>query len=234
MVDSSRLAGAVVLAGSAPGPAMGGVPARVPTPGLARFPGARVRGRMATFAGGVPVVRSSVGVHAVRDGRILAVAFDVDDWGRLPSYWALPALATYLAEVLDRPLVSLPAVGCLRVDDIPGSAEQQLLHRDKPDGRQRRWIRAVARQAGRSGARVVVAIPARALRDGRFVGLEEVWPRAVAALGDGVGRRLRAGVSRALPPRRGGARARRGARRGVRAARRRGGGAAHGRGDRAG
>jgi peptidoglycan/xylan/chitin deacetylase (PgdA/CDA1 family) len=186
LVDAGRLAGAVVLAGSAPGPAADGVPARVATPGLARFPGARVRGRMATFADGAAVVRSSVGVHAVRDGRVLAVAFDAEDWGRLPSYWALPAIASHLAEVLDRPLVSLPAVGCLRVDDVPGSAEQQLLRRDKPDSRQRRWIRALARQAERSGARVVVGVPARALRDGRFVGLDEVWPRAVAALRDAV------------------------------------------------
>src|SRR4051812_4042860 len=72
LVEAGRLAGAVVLAGSAPGPPAAGVPARVATPGLARFPRARGRGRMATFAGGVAGGRSSIGVAALRDGRGLA------------------------------------------------------------------------------------------------------------------------------------------------------------------
>ena len=46
-----------------------------------------------------------------------------------PSYrgsWAIPPLASFLPEVLGRPLVTLPPVGCVRLDDAPGTAYHQV------------------------------------------------------------------------------------------------------------
>ena len=62
---AGRLAGAVILApGSAP--ATGALPARRVHDGHARFGGARADAAFTLFAGGDAVVRSTLGIHAVR------------------------------------------------------------------------------------------------------------------------------------------------------------------------
>ena len=97
-------------------------------------------------------------------------------------------MAGFLIERLGRPLVALPAIGCLRLDDFPGTAELQLLGAAKPDARQRRRAYAIVRRLARARARLIVAVAGRALRDGGEVPLDDVWPSAVAALAEGVRR----------------------------------------------
>jgi hypothetical protein len=185
LVTAGRLAGAVLFA-SGTGPAARPVPARRSVAGVARFGRVRTTGTYTVFAGGDAVVRSSLGIHAVRDGRLLMLGADAALWGRMDAFWALEAMAGFLIERLERPLVALPAVGCLRLDDFPGTAELQLRGAAKPDGRQRRRANAMIGRFTRARARLIVAIPGRALRDGVEVPLDEVWPGAVAALTAGV------------------------------------------------
>jgi hypothetical protein len=185
LVAARRLAGAVILAPGA-GAEDGPLPARRVRSGTARFGGAAAEGTHTLFAGGHAVVRSSLGAHAVREGDVLVLGTGPELWGRIDAFWALEAIAAFLAERLARPLVLLDAVGCLRLDDFPGTAELQLRGAAPPDARQRDRANAMRRRLERARARLVVAVAAAALRGDEEVPLDEVWPDAVAALADGV------------------------------------------------
>jgi hypothetical protein len=182
---AGRLAGAVILAPGS-GPATGVLPARRAHGGHARFGGASADAAFTLFAGGDAVVRSTLGIHAVRERNVLMLGAGPDVWGRLDAFWALETLARFLAGRLARPLVLLPSVGCLRLDDFPGTAELQLRGAAPSDARQRRRAAAMRRALERSGARLVLAVAARALRGDEEVPLHEVWPAAVAGIAAGV------------------------------------------------
>jgi peptidoglycan/xylan/chitin deacetylase (PgdA/CDA1 family) len=147
----------------------------------------RVSGEFTVFDGGRPAARSSLGVHAVRDGGALLVGADPEAaWTRLRWFWCLRPLAEFLAQALERPLVLLPPVGCVRLDDFPGTAQHQAEGTDKPDRRQQRRAERMRRAYASAGARLNLAVAARALDDGEPVPLERAWPRSVAAVADGV------------------------------------------------
>jgi hypothetical protein len=185
LVRNNRLRGAVILAGS-PGPAVGPVPARALRRGPAALPGGSVRGRFVVFGQGAPVVRSSLGTHAVRDGALLMLGADTGIWGRLELAWTLDAVARFLTEVLDRPLVRLPPVGCLRWDDVPGTAHEQLEGAAHSDRRQRARVARALRVCRRRGVSVNLAVPVSALARGRETEIDAVWPSTVAKIADGV------------------------------------------------
>ena len=139
------------------------------------------------FDGGDPAVRSRLGNHAVRDGRCLALALDPDTaWTELRGAWVIPPLASFLLEVLGRPLVTLPPVGCVRLDDTPGTAYHQVIGVAKSDVREAGRIERLRRAFRDAGACLNVAVCSRALKDDREVPIESVWPRATAALAAGV------------------------------------------------
>ncbi|HEY5052023.1 MAG TPA: hypothetical protein VII45_01295 [Solirubrobacterales bacterium] len=185
-VDEGRLAGAVVFA-DRPGPEGAGIPSRGWVSGVASFgPGLRVNGRFCLLDG-TPAVRSSLGAHAVRDGRWMVVGADPESsWGTLGDFWVLPALADFLIEVLDRPLVMLPPLGWVRYDDLPGTAYHQVSGRDKGDKRVRRRIETVTKTFAEHGSPINLALASRALVEGEEVGIEEVWPESIEAVGEGI------------------------------------------------
>ena len=189
LLKAGSLAGLVLFAPDE-GPATAAVPERRRRAGVASFgPGQRLAGEFTLFGAGAAgeARRSSLGVHAVRDGNTLMLAADpAAAWTLLHDFWCAPVLAGFLAEVLERPLVILPPVGVVRLDDIPGTAQHQVEGRDKSDARQRRRVLSLRRAYRASGATLNVAVPARALADGEEVPLERVWPRAVAAIAEGV------------------------------------------------
>ncbi len=194
LVRAGRLAGAVVFA-SGPGAATAVLPERRLGTGVAAFDGGiRLDGEFTLLGGGEPLLRSSLGTHAaIVDRRVLVLAADAASaWTLLRGHWTLDALARFLPEVLERPLVLLPPVGCVRLDDVPGTAQHQVQGDAHPDRRQLRRIRSLARAYASGGAVLNVAVAARALTpdSDAELALEEVWPRSVAALADGV----RAGV----------------------------------------
>lgn len=156
--------------------------------GVASFGrGARVRGSFSVLDEGTPAIRSSLGTHAVCDRRTLVVgAGPADWWGRLEYFWVLEALADFLPGVLGRPLVKLPPVGVVRIDDVPGTAQLQVKGTAKSDSEQERLVRGLASAYGRAGAVMNVAVPAEALLEGARVPIDRVWPRATAALAKGV------------------------------------------------
>jgi hypothetical protein len=188
LLRGGELAGAAVFA-ARPGPRTGTMPGRHRRAGTPSFgPRCRIGGEFYVLdAPGEPVVRSSLGVHAVRDGNLLLVAGDPEaSWGAMDAAWVLDALADFAVEVLDRPLALLPPVGWVRYDDAPGSAYHQLAGRDKTDrGIRRRMRRAIERFAV-AGACLNVAIPPRTLVEGRDTPVDEVWPESIAALQAGV------------------------------------------------
>ena len=187
-VRGGSAAGAVVIAAE-PGTAAGPMPERRLRRGVARFARrARVHDDFVVFAAGRPVVRTRVGNHAVLlDDRVLAVGGDLAGrWGYLGVLWALAPIEDLLVDALDRPLLKLRPLGSVRIDDVPGTAQMQLEDRAKTDEfatKRMRGLLAVYRDAG---ALLSVAIPARALRDGEPVPIEQVWPEGIAALRDGV------------------------------------------------
>jgi hypothetical protein len=187
LLDGGRLAGLVLFAPD-PGPADGAAPVRSRAEGTARFgDGLAVRGPATVFDGGAPAVRSTLGAHAVRDGSTLVLALDpATAWTLLRGFWAVPALADFLVELLDRPLVLLPPVGCVRLDDVPGTAQHQAQGIAHSDRRARLRVARLRRAYARAGARLNVAVCSRALVGGEEVPLDHVWPRSVAALADGV------------------------------------------------
>jgi len=187
LVRARRLAGAVVLAPGT-GAAAPPLPARRAVTGTARFRAVRTAGTYTLFASGPAAVGSSLGVHAVRDGDVLVLGAGPELWGRLDAFWALEAIAAFLAERLERPLVRLPPVGCLRLDDFPGTAELQLRGAARGDAQQRARAAVMVRRLEHTRARLIIAVAARALREDAAVPLNEVWPSAVAALAGGVRR----------------------------------------------
>jgi hypothetical protein len=190
LVQTGRLAGAVVCATGA-GPSTGPVPARRVASGVADLGVAgRLEADLTVFDGGEPLVRSNLGAHAVVvDGRTLILGEDAKPaWTLLRGHWTLAALARFLPDVLERPLVLLPAVGCARLDDIPGTAQHQVQGDAHGDRRQSRRVRAMARAYSAAGAKLNLAVAARALApDERTqIPLEDVWPRSIAAIAAGV------------------------------------------------
>ena len=188
LVRERRVAGAV-LAVSGSGEAAGQVPARRVSSGTARFAGSvRVDGDFPVFAAGEAVVTSSRGTHAVRAGRVLALGIDpAASWGGVADFWAYEAISGFLAELLEGPLVVLPPLGCARLDDTPGTAQQQLQGTASGDARQARRLRRLGGAYERAGAVLNLAVAAEAFDDSRRVPLDRVWPDAVAAIGEGVG-----------------------------------------------
>ena len=184
---AGELAGAVIFA-TRPGPEDGPLPSRQRVMGVASFgDGCRVKGQFSVLHGGRPALRSSIGVHTVRDGNWLVFGADPETtWGALDGFWVLPALADFLVEVLPRPLVMLPRVGWVRYDDVPGSAYHQVAGRDKPDDKVRRRVEKVTELFRKSGSRLNIAIVPRAFREGREVGVDEVWPKSIAAIERGI------------------------------------------------
>jgi hypothetical protein len=190
LVGSGRLAGTVIFADGAAAAAPP-LPARSLATGVARFGAAGpLNGEFTVLDGGEPLVRSRLGTHAtVIDGRTLVLGADIETaWTLLHGHWTLAALASYLPDVLKRPLVLLPAVGCVRLDDVPGTAQHQVQGEAHADKRQLRRVRALARAYSSAGATLNLAVAARALADDHKtqIPLEDVWPRSIAAIADGV------------------------------------------------
>ncbi len=119
--------------------------------------------------------------------RVMRLRVDSDaEWGRLGIHRVLEAVSAYLVERLDRPLVLLPRIGMLRIDDLPGTAQHQLEGRAKSDRRQRRRLRRYVKACRRAGAVLNAAVPAQAFLEGERVPLDRVWPGSIAALREGV------------------------------------------------
>ena len=188
LVESNRLAGAVVLAAGA-GEGLGWVPERRSVAGVARFPevGA-IEGRFTLFASGRAASESDRGIHAVREGRLLAVGAGIEDWGRLSIVPALAALSEFLGETLRRSMLTLPPIGVVRFDDFPGTAQHQLEGRDKGDRRQARRMRRILSAFAKRGGVLNVAVAAQALSGGDVTALENVFPKAVGELHAGAER----------------------------------------------
>ena len=183
-VRSGAAAGAIVLV-TEPGAEDGPLPERRLRTGTAGFAsGARVHDDYIVFGGGRSVVRTRVGDHAVLLGdRVLAVGADLAGrWGYLGAYWALSEIEEFAVEVLARPLLKLPAIGSVRLDDVPGTIQLQLEGRAKGDDFARKRVGELHRDYRRAGGKLSVAVPARAMHDGEPVPLEQVWPQGVAAL----------------------------------------------------
>ena len=120
-------------------------------------------------------------------GGLLRLSVDPElEWGRLGFHHLLDPISEYLIGRLDRPLVLLPAIGMLRIDDLPGTAQHQLEGRAKGDLRQSRRLRRYVRACRRAGAVLNVAVPAQALDGERRVPLDRIWPGSIAALRRGV------------------------------------------------
>jgi hypothetical protein len=186
LVDAGELAGGIVFA-TRPGPEEGPVPNRRWEYGKASFgPGRTVEGQFSLFDGAGPIT-SSLGSHAVREDNWLVVGADpLAGWGSLRDHWLLPGIADFLVAVLDRPLLTLPPLGCVRYDDLPGNAFQQILGRDHPDDKVERRVREVTEHFGAQGAPISFAITPRTLKDGQEVDVESVWPRSIAAIAAGI------------------------------------------------
>jgi hypothetical protein len=125
--------------------------------------------------------------RVVRDANVLRVGLGVDDWGSLHGAGAYGGVADFLAAVLDGPLTMLPPIGCLRIDDSPGTAQRQVEGTAKGDGFQSKRFRAVEREYRRRGAVLNLAVAAEAFDDDRNrVPLDQVWPDAIRAMRAGV------------------------------------------------
>jgi hypothetical protein len=188
LVARGQLAGAIVLAaGSSEDEPL---PALTRVTGVADLPEGSVKGTFTTFLEGRPVLRSRLGLHAVERGGVFYLGSSPGDWAAVSTYWLFGLIADVLRAALARPLIVLPPIGCVRLDDVPGTALQQVTNRAHPDRTMVRRIRKLTRRYGCAGARLVVAVSSEAFVDGQPVPLAEVWPESVVALRDGV----RAGV----------------------------------------
>jgi hypothetical protein len=184
---AGRLAGAIVCAPEL-GPAVGPLPGRRAGEGPTRFDRlGTVCDAYPIFEGGTTVVSSARGPHAVLSEGMLVLAVEPDlEWGRLGMHWVLEACSSYLVERLERPLAMLPAVGMLRIDDLPGNAQQQSEGRAKGDRRQRARLRRYVKACERGGAVLNTAVPAEAFGDDRErVPLDQVWPDSIGVLREG-------------------------------------------------
>lgn len=186
-VRERQLAGAVIFA-TRPGPDVGVVPGREPMLGIADFGRrARVRGQFTVLHGGREFVRSSLGVHATREDRIMVAGLDPDAaWGTLTGFWLYPALAEFLASVLEEPLLMMPPVGWFRYDDAPGNLSHQIVGTQHSDSFWRRRMRRLRRSFEGAGAVANLAIAPLALKGEELVTVEQVWPDASAEIRAGV------------------------------------------------
>jgi hypothetical protein len=182
LVKAGGLSGAVILCPD-PGAEAGWIPPRRAVEGVTTFPtiGA-IRDRFTVFQGGTPALQSNRGDHAVRDGRMIAIGLGPDAWGRVSVAVLLEALSSFVTEIFGRPHETLPAVGVVRLDDFPGTAQHQLQSGTKPDRRQARRMRRFRGAYRRRKNVLNVAACARALDDDQVVPLDEVWPDAVGEL----------------------------------------------------
>jgi hypothetical protein len=188
LLRARRLAGVAVF-GTRPGPDLGPLPGRARIAGVAKFsPGYATRGDFTLLRGpGRAVASSSLGPHALREGKILTLGFDpLAGWGTLQHFWVYPALADFLADVLERPMAMLSPVGVVRYDDAPGTAAKQLAGTAKPDGKVERRLRRLLRTYRGTGSTLNVAMASRALEGDEPVPLERAWPRSVELLAGAV------------------------------------------------
>lgn len=188
LVRSRELRGAAVF-GDRPGPDIGPVPGRQRFVGPAEFDsGVSSQGTFAVLHGpGEAVASSGFGVHALRDENWLSLGSDpVGSWGTVQDFWMYRPLAQFLTDLLGRPLTTLPPIGLLRYDDVPGTAAQQLKGEDKPDAKVVRRVRKLASACSDAGATLNVAVAARAFEDGDEVPLEQIWPSSIEALAEGI------------------------------------------------
>jgi hypothetical protein len=185
LVAANRLSAAAILCPE-PGGEVGWIPARRSIAGVCRFPGiGAIEEPFTAFGSGRPAIRSDRGIHAVRNGPLLAIAAGPSSWGRFSIAVLLEALSAFLIEMSAGPLSTLPAVGVVRLDDFPGTAQHQMEKRTKGDRRQARRMRRFRSTFERSGGVLNVAACARALDDGAVVPLDQVWPDAVGELRHG-------------------------------------------------
>jgi hypothetical protein len=188
-VAEGRLAGAVILAGtsqprwtgSGPGPTCKRVE------GVAQFPDYALSGDFTVLEAEHGVVKSSLGVHAFETHGILTLGCAADGgWGTLHLSWVLDAVANFLEAAGGSTLTKLPPVGCLRLDDFPGTAEFQLAGVAKSDRRQARRARALRKRFGASSNVLNIATSCEAMRDEEHVPLQTVWPQSISELRKGV------------------------------------------------
>ena len=184
-IAAGRLRSAVVAVEVA-GPGAGPIPASRRVDGPVRFAdGGSVRGEFTVFeqGAGEVVVRSSGGIHGVSSDGLLLLGHDpASEWGDLSAFWAPLAVARHL-EASGIELTRLPAVGAIRLDDIPATAQLQLEGRAHTDEQQSRRIAESARAFASAEAVLNVAVVAAALDANRkVVPLHEVYPRSVLEL----------------------------------------------------
>ncbi|UJA19981.1 hypothetical protein HJD18_06990 [Thermoleophilia bacterium SCSIO 60948] len=183
-VSGGRLGAAIVIRGDRPDAADPGASPSRRVEGSPSFDGSRVAGefRLIDATPGEFGVASSLGTHATWSSGVLDLAAPDDlGWGTLRSFWALEAVS----HVLGTPR-RLPAVGCLRLDDFPGTAQHQAQGNAKEDAKQLRRLSSLRRACERSGSVLNFAVAAEALDGGARVPLDRVWPRCIEQLGDGV------------------------------------------------
>ena len=189
LVARGRLASAIVFAASGIEETPRGPRTRL-ADGIADLPYGSAKGAHTIFLEGRPVLRSQLGPHAVEHSGIVHLGASPSDWGRISTYWVFCLVADMLRRTLSRPLIALPPLGCVRLDDVPGTGLQQVLERAHPDETMVRRIRRVTEHYRKAGAKLVVAVSSEAFVDGTPAPIDAVWPHSVAALREGV----RAGV----------------------------------------
>ena len=181
MVSGGEVAATVTFA-SRPGPIEGRLPSRARMIGTAEFETGVVEGQFVCLSGGDPVVGSSLGVHATRGEKAIVFGLDPETcWGALDGFWMWPALRSFLEEALGHGLATLPPVGLLRYDDIPGTAYHQKIGAAKTDRKALRRAREVVDAFSAEGAKFNIALCSRAFADGAEVPLDRIWPEALAA-----------------------------------------------------
>lgn len=186
LVARSQLAAAAVLVGADDPADHAGPRVRV-VAGRADLGQGSIKGRFVTFEEGRVLLGSRLGAHVVEHDGVVYLGAGPSDWGAVSTFWVFFAVADLLRRTLTRPLVVLPPLGCIRLDDVPGTGLQQLTGRGHPDDRMARRIRKITRHYGKADARLVVAVASEAFVDGSPAPLDAVWPDSVAALRDGVG-----------------------------------------------
>ena len=149
LIARGQLAGGVVFAASETGDRPLRPGSRV-AEGIADFPDGRAKGAFTVFREGRPVLRSGLGAHAVEQDGVLYLGASPGDWGTVSAYWLFGVIAEMLQRTLARPLIMLPPLGCIRLDDVPGTGLQQLLGRDHPDSTMARRIRGLTRRYART------------------------------------------------------------------------------------
>lgn len=123
-----------------------------------------------------------------REGKILTVDIHPElDWGTVRGASAYPAMAEFVVDVLDGPIAMLPPIGCLRIDDSPGTAQRQVQGTAKGDAFQARRFRKLIQAYRRNGSVLNLAVVANAFdEERRWVPMDRVWPDAIAAMRAGV------------------------------------------------